>query len=52
MLLGVLVVGAEHLLHGPVAQVVDELKDGDQVVAVAVALPVAFGFDQGFLGRK
>ena len=49
VLLSLLAVGAEELLHGPVPQVVDELKDGDEVVAVGVALPVALCLHQRLL---
>jgi hypothetical protein len=49
VLLSLLAIGAEELLHGAVPQVVDELKDGDEVVTIGVALPVALRLHQGFL---
>ena len=42
-------VAAEELLDGAVSEVVDELEDGDEVVPVGVALPVAFSLHKGFL---
>ena len=37
------------LFSGPVPEVVDELKDGQEVVAVWVTFPIAFGFNECFL---
>lgn len=49
MFLGLLAVGTKDLLDRPVPQVIDELKDGDQVISIGVALPVTFSLHQGFL---
>ena len=52
VLLCLFAVGAEQLLDGSIPQVIDELKDGDEVVTVGVALPVALSLHQGLLQTK
>ena len=45
--------GTEYKLLGlPVPEIINELKDGNEVVSVAVALPVALCLDQGLLDLR
>ena len=41
-----------NLLDGTVLVHVDEVKDGEEVVPVGIALPVAFGLDQRLLDAR